>query len=79
MSSRDYGHRWLVFDEETQELREPVGTEEVDSQVRMPPWARNKRVAHPRDLPISPGIFGSESRRGYSALAWSERLRCAGP
>lgn len=33
-SSREFGKRWLVFDEGTQDLRFPDGTEEVDSQVR---------------------------------------------
>ncbi|CAM9775545.1 unnamed protein product [Ascophyllum nodosum] len=31
-SSREFGKRWLVFDEGTEEVREPDGTEEVDSQ-----------------------------------------------
>lgn len=32
-SSREFGKRWLVFDQETGQVREPDGTEEVDSQV----------------------------------------------
>eukprot|EP00903_Cladosiphon_okamuranus_P013391 g12479.t1 len=31
-SSREFGKRWLVFDEEANDLRLPDGTEEVDSQ-----------------------------------------------
>ncbi|CAM9266786.1 unnamed protein product, partial [Hapterophycus canaliculatus] len=31
-SSREFGKRWLVFDEATGDLRHPDGTEEVDSQ-----------------------------------------------
>ncbi|CAB1097696.1 unnamed protein product [Ectocarpus sp. CCAP 1310/34] len=31
-SSREFGKRWLVFDEGTGDLRHPDGTEEVDSQ-----------------------------------------------
>ncbi|CAN0371596.1 unnamed protein product [Ectocarpus fasciculatus] len=33
-SSREFGKRWLVFDEETGDLRHPDGTEEIDSQVK---------------------------------------------
>ncbi|CAM9823072.1 unnamed protein product, partial [Choristocarpus tenellus] len=33
-TSRLYGRRWLVFDKETRQLREPDGTEKIDSQVR---------------------------------------------
>ena len=32
-SSREFGKRWLVYDERTGDIREPDGTEEVDSQV----------------------------------------------
>lgn len=32
-SSREFGKRWLVFDQTTGDLRHPDGTEEVDSQV----------------------------------------------
>lgn len=32
-SSREFGKRWLVFDQGTGDVREPDGTEEVDSQV----------------------------------------------
>lgn len=32
-SSREFGKRWLIFDEGSGDVREPDGTEEVDSQV----------------------------------------------
>ena len=34
-SSREFGKRWLVFDEGTGDVRLPDGTEEVDSQVNV--------------------------------------------
>ena len=32
-SSKDFGKRWLVYDDAMGDVREPDGTEEVDSQV----------------------------------------------